>query len=622
MPESARGRKKAVVSFTAKTTKVAPFPIRKFKKFVSHIKIMSKDYGRVSVRFLGSQQYVLDEICKGVDEGITTFVILKGRQQGITTLLMLIDFFYALEYPGLLGTFILHEEKALGKWRSLIEMMLESMPRYIKVDGRKLRFRPSVATHNRNMLLFGNGSSFSYLIGGVAENSGGGLGRSLSSNYVHGTEVAMYANPDDLIAFRSSLSSIYEHRLQVEESTAKGFNHYYDRCQDAKDSKTVRFIFSGWWRDERNQFHVNDPRFAAFAPNNRLSPLERERVRAVRQQYAFEISLQQIAWYRWKLEDEFANDQTIMDQEFPFTEEDAFQSTGSKFFTAPVLTQITRDAHRSPFQTYKYRMTRRWEDIEVFNVTDLRAELRVWEHSSKFGYYIVSCDPAYGSSDEADNNCIQVWRAFAECIVQVAEYCTPVFSTYQTAWVVAHLAGFYGQKDSRVILEINGPGKAVFGELQAVRDRLNQISPTSENYELRNCLRNMRDFYYQRIDTFSGELAYHIVMTDDIKRMLMARFKDSVELGRMHIRSLPLIEEMRRLVNNDGSIAADGGGNDDRAVTAAMAHECWRKWLQPMLIGMRLTREKALEVDRRGGDQPIDRLVSNYLKRSNIVVPT
>jgi hypothetical protein len=613
---------RAIKSFVPQASKVAPFPIRRFKKFVSYIKILSKDYGRVPFQFLGSQAYILDEMCKGLDDGITTFVILKGRQQGATTLFLAVDFFYALEYNGLLGTFILHEEKALAKWRAQIEIQLASMPPHILENGKKRRFRPVVLTHNRNILLLNNGSSFSYLIGGVNENAGGGLGRSQASNYVHGTEVAFYGNEDDLKAFTSSLSSLYPHRLQIWESTANGFNHFYDRVQDAKQSKTVRFIFSGWWRDERNQFHVNDYRFKAFAPNNKLTALERERVRAVRVQYGVEISLQQIAWYRWKLEDEFANDQTTMDQEFPFTEEDAFQSTGSKFFTAPVLTQITRDAHRCLFQTYKYKMTRRWEETDVYNVSDLRAELRVWEHSSKFGYYVVSCDPAYGSSDQADNNCIQVWRAFAECMVQVAEYCTPVFSTYQTAWVLAHLAGFYGQRDSRVILEINGPGKAVFSELQRVRDHLNEMSPKSDNYELRNCLKNMRDFYYQRIDTFSGELSYHIVMTDDMKRTLMARFKDAVELGRMHIRSLPLIEEMRRLVNKDGSIAADGGGNDDRAITAAMAHECWRKWLQPMLIGMRLTRERALEYDARGGDQPIDRLVSNYLKRSNITVPT
>src|SRR5258707_5857335 len=288
---------KSAIAFAPQATKVAPFPLKKFREYVSHIKILSRDFGRVNVRFLGSQLYILDSICEGIAEGITTFVILKGRQQGATTLLMLIDFFYALEHPGLLGTFILHEEKALGKWRALIEMMLESMPPTIKVKGKRRRFRPKVVTHNRNILLFSNGSSFSYLIGGVAENSGGGLGRSHATNYVHGTEVAMYANEEDLKAFSAGVSSIYPYRLQVWESTAKAFNHFYDRCQDAKKSKTVRFIFSGWWRDERNAFHVEDSRFKAFAPNNRLSPLERERVRAVRSQYGFEISLQQIAWY-------------------------------------------------------------------------------------------------------------------------------------------------------------------------------------------------------------------------------------------------------------------------------------------------------------------------------------
>jgi hypothetical protein len=252
-------------------TKVAPFPLAKFKKYLKHLRIHSRDYGNIPFKMIGTQTYILDEIVKGLDEGITTFVILKGRQQGATTLFMAIDFFYALAYPGLLGTFILHEEKALAKWRAMIEMQLQSMPATI---GNK-RFRPKVESHNRNLLLLQNKSSFSYLIGGVQENSGGGLGRSMASNYVHATEVAMYANEDDLKAFKASISSIYEHRLQIWESTANGFNHFYDQCMSAKDSKTTRFIFSGWWRDERNQFHVKDSRFKIFAPSGRLTQLER-----------------------------------------------------------------------------------------------------------------------------------------------------------------------------------------------------------------------------------------------------------------------------------------------------------------------------------------------------------
>lgn len=609
-------------SFAPTAPKVAPFPLQKFIKFISYQKITSRDYGRVAFNLLGSQDFTLQEIVKGISEGITTFVILKGRQMGITTLIILIDFFYALEHAGLLGTFILHEEKALSKWRALLEMQLEAMPPYIVENGKKRRFRPRVLKHNRDLLLFSNGSSFSYLIGGVTEREGGGgMGRSQATNFVHGTEVAFYANEDDLKTFASSISDIYPHRLQIWESTANKFNHFYDRVEDAKKSKTVRFIFVGWWRDERKQLHPDDPRFKAFAPNNKLSVLERERVRSVRKLYGFEISLQQIAWYRWKLDEEFSGDQDLMDQEFPFTEDEAFIASGGKFFTAPVLTQLTRDAIGESFQAYKYRFTRQWADTDVEQVSDLRAELRVWEHSSKFGFYVVAGDPAYGSSDEADNNCVQVWRAFAEGMDQVAEYCTNEFSTYQMAWVVAHLAGFYGQRDSRVILELNGPGKAVFDELRRVREELMQMPITADNFDLKNCLNNMRDFYYQRIDTMTSDLAYHIVMTEDIKRMLMSSFKSAIELGRMRPRSIPLIGEMRRLVNKNGSIAADGGGNDDRAVTAAMAHWCWRKYLQPILIGMKMTRRAAYAIDARGGDEPINRLIFDYMKRMNITVP-
>jgi hypothetical protein len=205
-------------------------------------------------------------------------------------------------------------------------------------------------------------------------------------------------------------------------------------------------------------------------------------------------------------------------------------------------------------------------------------------------------------------------------MTQVAEFCSREMSYYQCSWIIAHLAGFYGRKDCRVIIEINGAGKAVFRELNELADDLRRLPPRPETNELRQCLTNMRHYYYSRVDTMSGELAYHWITSDDRKREVMARFKDAVELGRMHIRSVPLIAEMQRLVNNDGSVAADGGGNDDRVVCAAMAWECHSKWLRPMLIGLGMTRAKAYDIDERGGDEPIDKLLTNYLKRANIKV--
>lgn len=615
------------------SAKVAPFPRKKFEKFLSYLKVQSHDFGRIPFKLLGSQRYILDEVEKGISEGVTTFVILKSRHIGSTTVFIAIDMMYAFENGGLMGTFILHEEKALDRWRAIIDIFLETLPKKILIGGKKVKFRPDVIRHSRNLLWLSNDSMFSYLIAGTDENKAGGLGRSGSSNFVHATECAFYGSEEDIKAFKAQVSSIYAHRLQIYESTANGFNHWYDTCQTAKDSPTMRFIFVGWWRCELFALHTTDPRYQHFMPDEKLTMLERQRVRAVKEQYDFQITLQQIAWYRWKMFDEFSSDQVTMDQEFPWTEEDAFQSGKSKFFDGTTLTQVTRDAITAgrelvktigvPYQGYRYKVTNRWEEIDVVAFNDPRSELHVWEHASKFGYYVIGVDPNYGSGPKADWGVATVWRAYSECIVQVAEFCSKSFSTYQLAWVIAHLAGFYGQNDCRVNIELTGgSGMTVYDELKRLRSHLNEMRPQDDSYGIRNCLKHMSDYYYQRIDNVGGgDLAYHTRMSADIRGHLMTQFKDGIELRRMQPRSMVLIEQMRRLANEDGHIEASEG-HDDHVMAAALAYETWQKWLAPKLRSLHMTRARAAEIEVKGGDKPITQLMINYLKRSNITVPT
>jgi hypothetical protein len=327
----------------------------------------------------------------------------------------------------------------------------------------------------------------------------------------------------------------------------------------------------------------------------------------------------QIAWYRWKLREEFDGDEQMMLQEFPFTDEDAFQATGSKYFESASLTEGIKEARRVHFTTWRYRLGRKWEEIAIAAVKDLRAELRIWEHSSKYGHYSIACDPAYGSSDTADRTVISVWRAFAECLVQVAEFCTPQISTYQCAWILAHLAGFYGQKDCRVILEINGPGTAVWQELQRLRDEFKNVRPQDDHANVRNLFKYMREYLYSRPDNIGGgSLAYHWRMTEDLKRSIMAKMKDGFELKRLIPRSVPLLEEMRHIVNDEGYLAAEGGYKDDRVIACALAYENYRMWMARPLAAQRLTREVADTEERIGGLKPLDLMMRDYLRRSNI----
>jgi hypothetical protein len=594
---------------------VAPFPTERFLKFLSHLKVQSKDYGLVPFRLLGSQRYILDEIVEGLSRGITTFTILKARQLGSSTFFLALDMFWAFNFKGLLGVFITHKEEMRDDFRATVEVFFAETPP---------KFRINYVRHNRNLLILKNASKFRYLIAGTSEVRKGGLGRGGAANFVHATECAFYGNGDDLSEFRSQTSSLYPHRLQIYETTANGFNHFFDMWEQSKEDPTKKTIFVGWWRDERNQLPVAHPFFLNYMHDgikSTLTPLERKRVREVREVYSFDISLQQIAWYRWHLAAEKDGDQSSMDQEFPWTEGDAFIASGSKFFTVDALSECMRVAKKCAFQTFRYKLGMKFEETELRQVKDPRAELRIYEDASRFGYYALGCDPAYGSSDEADRSVISIWRCYADCMVQVAEYCSPQPSTYQCAWVLAHLAGYYGVTFLMPILEINGPGQAVFDELEKVRRFASEIRPHDENYHIRNILQNMRHYFYKRADNpGGGELLYHWHSTHDLKTRAMNQMKNSIELNRMIPRSIPLLEEMRRIVNEGGSIGAEGRSKDDRVMGAALAHQAWNTWIQPKVKALGLTMERSSDIEAKGGTPPLDRIIMGYLKRANITV--
>ena len=595
---------------------VSPFPTDRFMAFLSRLKVQSKDYGLVPFRLLGSQRYVLEQMIDGLSRGVTTFVILKNRQAGISTFFLALDMFWAFEFKGLLGVFMTHEETARDDFRATVEVFFAETP---------TKYRVPYVRHNRNLLILKNGSRYRYLIAGTSGTKRGGMGRGGAANYLHSTETAFYGNGEDLGEFRAQMSSLYPHRLQIYESTANGFaNHFCDMWSEAKTDPTKCAIFVGWWRDERNQFPVSHPHFNVYMPQGiktQLTAIERKRVREVREQFSFEVSLQQIAWYRWHLESEKGGDQSLMDQEYPWNDDHAFQATGSNFFTAEALTDCMRYAKKQQFQTFRYKLGMKFDETEIRQVKDVRAELRIWEHPTRFGYYTLACDPAYGSSDEADRTVISIWRCYSDCLVQVCEYCSTQPSTYQCAWVLAHLAGYYGVTFLQPILEMNGPGQAVFDELEKVRKFASEIRPHDENYHLRNILANMRHYFYKRMDNpGGGELLYQWKTTFELKTRAMNQLKNGIELHRMIPRSMPLLEEMQRIVNDGGSIGAEGRAKDDRVMAAALAYQSWNTWVMPRVKGLGLSLDVATKRDNEGEPPPTERIIVNYLKRMNITV--
>ena len=138
-----------------------------FEDFLSNLKIISKDSSdpiNLYDSMFGSQKLFLDDVCSGLDKGIHHFVVLKARQQGVSTISLAIDLFWLLVHPGLQGALITDTDGNRDKFRIIIQQYIDSLPKSLRVG---------IVKHNRNNLVFKNGSVLDYIVAGrVSQRSG------------------------------------------------------------------------------------------------------------------------------------------------------------------------------------------------------------------------------------------------------------------------------------------------------------------------------------------------------------------------------------------------------------------------------------------------------------------
>jgi hypothetical protein len=174
-----------------------------------------------------------------MNEGIHSFVVLKGRQLGITTISLALDLYWLFSRPGMHGSLVTHDEESRDMFKSTLTMYIDGLPKKFKVP---------IETHNRNQLVSRNRSRVSYQVAGTRKNSSLGKGKALT--FLHSTETAAYGDEEGLASLRASLAEEHAERLFIYESTAQGFNHFHDMWERAQDASTERAIFIGWWRKE------------------------------------------------------------------------------------------------------------------------------------------------------------------------------------------------------------------------------------------------------------------------------------------------------------------------------------------------------------------------------------
>ena len=576
-----------------------------FLEFLSYCKIPSKEKGVITLggELYPAQERVLDAIFDGLQRGIHDVKVGKGRQQGISTLCRPFSTMWAALHPGTRGALILDTAQHMEEARREVEFIISSLP-------AKLKF-PAFKTNRYGGRFEGIGSSLTFLSAGVKRTeAGGALGRGQGLTMIHASEIGTWSNPEGVSSLRKSLAIKNPDRLFLWESTGRNVGSDWWKIWEkavANDLEELT-VFCGWYLVPTHRLEKGTPLFERFgtAP---LTEDEQRKVEEVEERYGWKIDQEQIAWIRKETNpfaygidaDEEESDELLdeyQSREHPWVEEEMFTMSGSTFFPAERLTEIVKTTVSDNYKPWQFYTGSEFLYMSIVEAKTRReTQLRVWEEPQPEGVYVVAADPAYGASENNDRSAIQVLRCYADKIEQVAEFAATMIQPFQFAWICAALVGQYSntklKASARFILEINGPGVAVWQEYSGLKKLLTQGYLRRDDEEgLKNFFNNAKNYLYSRPDAVvPGQGSFHHKTTHMNKIPMMERARDFVTNGVLILRSRELIEEMRTVTREGDSIEAVGTDHDDRVLSLAMGVLCWEQHERRGLINAGRTRD-------------------------------
>jgi hypothetical protein len=575
-----------------------------YEIFTSQVRFSSKETGGdtvLSEHRYKSQEWFLRAVWDGLAEDIHDFSILKSRQLGVTTEARALGTFWMGIHDGLRGAMVFDTDSHKEEARLEIEMMIHSLPRSVKF--------PRIRTLNRYMMTLENGSLIRFMSAGVrTSKSSGVLGRSSGINMLLASELCSWDNDEGIVALKQSLAEEYENRLYIKESTGRGFNAWHEMWQEAlADDLNQRTIFLGWWLKDTQIIRRGTAMWEKYgAPETTDDELKR--IYEVKKRYGFEISREQLAWYRRKMDpardrDKDDPEDSMQIQEQPWTEDECFMATGSTFFDSVKLSERMAQAVPHKYQAFKF-----WPGVDFFTSmieparTWRECQLKLWEEPQPDATYVVAADPAYGHDEKNDRSAIEVLRCYADKIEQVCEYASASTPTHQFAWLIETLGAYYGLYSGSAvyqIVELNGPGEAVWREMsQLVRAiRTGYYAAAARERGITDMVNNLRQYHYTRSDSMTSGHSYHWKTTTQLKIAIMERCRDFVHNGTMLVRSQETLEEARSITRDGDTIKAEGKKHDDRIFTLALGARCWEERVQRGLMAQ--NRTKAADVAKR-----------------------
>ena len=490
------------------------------------------------------------------EKGFVRVVVDKARREGVSTYIEG-RFYWRTGLAKNRNAFIVgHEEDSTDTLFGMARLFHERNP-----------IKPSTKYSGKKELVFdnekGTGLKSGYALA-CAKNTD--AGRSQGIHYLHGSEVAFWRDADTLL--QGLLSCIPPLPMPTEvflESTGNGFGNrfqkdVYDIYAEGKYPYYEKDgVTYAWKRPERDWVLVFIPWFVHTHYSKKFgSEIEKsefikkisekvlnketmawEESESLKLQKKFNLSLEQIYWRYWTIENDYKGRIEKFRVEFPCTIQESFLSTGSNVYPAE-LCDILEAGCEEPILV--------GDVVDRMGKTTVRpnpsGHFSIWAKPKKNETYFMTVDSAGGKKDyqkkEPDPSCIDVYNR--DTGEQVAQWHGHI--EYDLiADIVEMIGKFYNKANACV--ELQNHGYTVVANLK------------EKHYPM-----------YHAKPTFPG---WHT--SSKTKPKMVDGLYQQGRDGSLGIRCKETVAEMRTFIEENGHFNAEEGCHDERVDCAGMASQ-------------------------------------------------
>lgn len=408
---------------------------------------------------------------------------------------------------------IAHEDKTT-------ELLLQTVHQFLKNLPPQMQPRTQYANRQEIYLPELNNRWIIYTAGGK-----NGVGRGTTINDIHGSEVAYWPNPENIIA---GLMETAPMDAYVDlESTANGaggfFHKHYNEAKEGLNGYKA-FFFPWWWQPE---YRIPDARAFEFNVDP-YSPYEEDEQKLVD---LYKLDRQQINWRRWKkatVKDKF-------EQEYPEDDESCFLTSGRTYFDKATVKRARLVGETAPIETRD------------------SGDLKIWKKPVLGQQYLIGADVAEGLA-HGDYSVASVLDQRGDEVATLHGHWNPhTFAEKLKALSLEH-------NHAQIVVERNNHGHAVLVTL------INELAYGN------------RVYHHQDYDQ-KGQVVKKPgwITSSKTRPIMLDTLHKLLEDGPELFHNAAFFGELNTFVyHDDGKIEAIDGCHDDLVMARAIATEVWK----------------------------------------------